>query len=352
MLMGLTRPRRPAGPSSSTSSSSTPARSWSRRRSGRPDVAQRPAVRARATSDGVLDAGFWLVRCVVAASSAALVLGQPRARRRRVGDRPSRSSAVRAASASASAAPVDVASYLLPAPRAAPPIELTAPDGAAVLARLAARRADLRLLRLHPLPGRLPGDDRHGRAGDGGVRAGAARRLRERRPRARHAGLADRVRPLPAGRVRRPDRDGRPRSARRPTPGASATRGSRPARPARTRCRTPPTSSWSTPPGPSARRSRSGRRRRRWPRSSARSSRRRVGAARPATSAPARPLRRRRAGHGAPRRPPAGAPAAALGVEVVSTVGLVRPAEPGHPVAVRRRRPPGRRDAPTDASSS
>ena len=83
---------------------------------------------------------------------------------------------------------------------------LDRPGWAPVLIDVPARVAGLRLLRLHPLSRRLPGDDRDGRQGDGRHGARSAGRLRDRRSATRHPGLAQDVRRLSQARIRRADR--------------------------------------------------------------------------------------------------------------------------------------------------
>ena len=206
----------------------------------------------------VLDGGFWLVVAMAAVlrrpGRGDARPRRPGARRRRPGA-PAGRRAARLVDAGGSpsdrpapAAPVDVASFLYPTPRPAPADRADRPGRPGLLAHLVPWRTDPRLLRLHPLPRRLPGDDRHGGPRDG-ARSGPGSHavFVTRRPGARHDDLAQGVRPLPAGRLRRPDRDGRR------DPGDRRRLG-RPLRPGRdgrrrtpTRCRTRPTSTSSTP---------------------------------------------------------------------------------------------------------
>ncbi len=82
--------------------------------------------------------------------------------------------------------------------------------GPAVLPGLAARTPGPRLLRLHPLPGCLSDHHRHRGQGPARGRLGDHGRLRQHRPRARHAGLAQGLGRVPARGLQGRDRDARP----------------------------------------------------------------------------------------------------------------------------------------------
>ena len=81
---------------------------------------------------------------------------------------------------------IDPATFLYPDVRDAPPISLEDAGGPPGDPRLHAWRDRPRLLRLHPLPRRLSGDDRHRRSCDARLRTRRPDRVRDDRPGARH----------------------------------------------------------------------------------------------------------------------------------------------------------------------
>ena len=121
-------------------------------------MSQRSASPASGDDAGrVLDGGFWLVLVLAVVCGALVILSLIR------GIGSTSPGAGTTSPAPSPEASVDVSAFLGGAVVAAPPIELTDQDGARVLAGLAARLPGLRLLRVHALPGRVPGDDRRGR---------------------------------------------------------------------------------------------------------------------------------------------------------------------------------------------
>ncbi len=147
------------------------------------------------------------------------------------------------------------------------------PGRAAVLAGVARGPARAGVLRLHPLPGRLPRHRRHHRRGPRGGRAGSACRVRVDRPRARRRGGDEELPEVPAQGLLGPDRHAGRGAAQRRRVGRAVREAGEHHRRVR-RWRTPRTCSSSMPRAGSGRGSRSGRRRgrsrRRWPRCSPR----------------------------------------------------------------------------------
>ena len=168
---------------SSTSCSTMPARSSSRPRSGRAEMRRRPADGAPGREpEAALDAGFWLV-IVLAGLCLVLVAvtimgGGMRPAEPDASASPGRAGATTSLATSAVGRhrPVRAAGR---APGAA--ARPDRPGRPAGQPRLDAGRPRARLLRLHPLPGRLSGDHRHGRDRDARLRTGRPGRLRERR---------------------------------------------------------------------------------------------------------------------------------------------------------------------------
>ena len=131
------------------------------------------------------------------------------------------------------------------------------------VARVAPRRPGPRLLRVHPLRGRVPGHDRHGRGRHRCVRPAGEGHLREHRSGARHRPVACRVRAVHAGRFHGCHRHADPGPLDRRCLGCPLRQGRR-RRPRRTtRCPTRRTSSSSTRTGACGRSSRSARKPRR-----------------------------------------------------------------------------------------